>query len=103
MRRSLYLLAPVVLTAALTIGLTVGDAVSSPGIAEATAVQYNVTATYGPYNGQAAFDTPGSVPDSDAPSVACHNSHDALLQVPRRSTAQPRTARPARTSWTSTA
>lgn len=79
MRRSLYLLPAVALVGGLTAALTVGAAVSDPSTAEAVATQYTVSRTVGPYNGALPFDTPGGVPNGEAPSVSCNNPHDALL------------------------
>lgn len=95
MHRALYVLAPTALTVALAAAFTVGDAVSDPATAEATATQYTVTRTIGPFNGalppgatvpcvpanpNCAMSAPGSIdPDKDAPTVECNSAHDALL------------------------
>lgn len=91
----LYALASGGLVAALAVGLTAASAATDPGVAEATATQYNVTTTLGPFNGVLPVgatvpcsparsgcvqSAPGSIPeDQEARSVTCHNSHDALL------------------------
>lgn len=89
--RPLYLLAPAALVASLVVAFGVADS----GTADATAVQYTVTRTLGPYNGalppgatvpcvpanpNCVMSAPGSIdPDEDAPTVQCNNAHDALL------------------------
>jgi hypothetical protein len=100
MRRSPYILGSAALVGAFVAALTVGAAVSGSDVADATAVQYTVTRTVGPYSGALPVGAtvpcspanaagaplgcvqtaPGALPgDSESFDVWCHNNRDAML------------------------
>lgn len=43
-------------------------------------IAYTVTSTFGPYDGAAKLDEPGSVPDGEARAVKCENPQQPILK-----------------------